>query len=76
MTDLIARLTEAPASGIVRTYDGVKLVWEISEEERATILHALKVKQAAEDACREMTWAEFIGAKWPALVRAVKGEQP
>ena len=41
-----------------------------------TILHALKVQQAAEDACQEMTWAEFIGKKWPALVRAVKGEQP
>ena len=40
------------------------------------ILHALKVQQAAEDACQEMTWAEFIGKKWPALVRAVKGEQP
>ena len=32
--------------------------------------------KAAEDACQEMTWAEFIGKKWPALVRAVKGEQP
>ena len=40
------------------------------------IIHALKVLEAAEDACQEMTWAEFIGQKWPALVRAVKGEQP
>lgn len=40
------------------------------------IIHALKVQQAAEDACQEMTWAEFIGKKWPALMRAVKGEQP
>lgn len=75
MADLIARLeghvathADCPPSLCAGPY--------LTKAEAVAILHALKVQQAAEDACQEMTWAEFIGKKWPALVRAVKGEQP
>ena len=53
MKDIIERL-EGPASGIVRSFDGVKLLWEVCEEDRSAILTALRAGQAAADAVREM----------------------
>ena len=78
MTDLIARLEEhiAMHEEGVREQDAAKLCLCDLAEDLPAFLHALKVQEAAEAACQEMTWAEFIGKKWPALVRVVKGEQP
>ena len=77
-TDLIARLTDhiAMHEKGVREQDDAKLCLCDLAEDLPAFLHALKVQEAAEAACQEMTWAEFIGKKWPALVRVVKGAQP